>query len=63
MRLWILHLWYLAATGWAQNTSISQLDLLTILSQQPQLTTFTSVLTQYPQVWNQTDLGNMTSEC
>jgi hypothetical protein len=62
MRLWILRLWSLAITALAQNTSTYEVDLMTTLSQYSQLTTFTTVLTQYPQVWNQTAAGNLTSE-
>ncbi|KAK5047848.1 hypothetical protein LTR69_011475 [Exophiala sideris] len=60
MRLWMLRLWSLAITGLAQNTSSYEVDLMTALSQYSQLTTFTTILTQYPHVWNQTAAGNWT---
>ncbi len=62
MRLWILRLWSLAITALAQNTSTYEADLITTLSQYSQLTTFTSILAQYPKVWNRTAAGNLTSE-
>jgi hypothetical protein len=51
----------LAAAALAQNAPADQVNLTAIVSQYPELATFASILTQYPDTWSQAILGNVTS--